>query len=157
MKRILLIMCCILFAPAIRAQDPVRTDGDKYKVILENDRVRVLDFHDEPGQKTAQHHHPDFVLYVLSPFKRRLTLPDGKTITREFKAGDVIWSKAQTHIGENIGQTETHALIVELKQPLQDSTKTKKQNPEAPEDPSQITSPEPDLASTAQWSRRQGR
>lgn len=129
MIRILLIVSCVLFAPAIRAQDPVITDGDKYKVILENDRVRVLDFHDEPGQKTAQHHHPDFVLYVLSPFRRRLTLPDGKTIMREFKTGDVIWSNAQTHIGENTGLTETHALIVELKQPPQDTTETKKQAP----------------------------
>lgn len=98
------------------ALDPVQTDGDKYKVILENNCVRVLDYQDSPGQKTLQHTHPAFVLYALSPFKRTLTLPDGKVLEREFKAGDVMWSPGQTHIGENVGNTPTHVVIVELKQ-----------------------------------------
>jgi hypothetical protein len=51
--------------------DPVLTDPDKYKVIFENDRVRVLDFHDTPGAKTKPHHHPDSVLLTLSDFQRR--------------------------------------------------------------------------------------
>jgi len=53
-------------------QDPVKTDGDKYTVLLENERVRVLEYRDLPGSKTSMHYHPDFVLYALSPFKRRL-------------------------------------------------------------------------------------
>lgn len=97
------------------AQDPTQTDGDKYKVVLENERVRVLEYRDKPGQKTHQHAHPDFVLYAQAPFKRLLTLADGTKKTREFKAGEVVWMKAQTHIGENVGTTETHVLIVELK------------------------------------------
>jgi hypothetical protein len=44
-------------------------------------------------------------------------LPDGKVITRSFKTGDVIWSPAQTHIGENVGSTPTYAIIVESKPP----------------------------------------
>ena len=34
---------------------------------------------------------------------------------REFKAGDVMYSPAQTHIGENVGDTPTHVIMVELK------------------------------------------
>ncbi|MBS0505918.1 MAG: cytoplasmic protein [Proteobacteria bacterium] len=97
------------------AQDAVQTDGDKYRVILENDCVRVLDYRDGPGQRTRQHHHPPFVLYAMSAFQRTLTLPDGKVLRREFKPGDVMWSEAQTHIGENVGSTPTHVLIVEMK------------------------------------------
>jgi quercetin dioxygenase-like cupin family protein len=103
------------FLTAAIAQDPVKTDGDKYKVILENERVRVFEYTDKPGDKTSQHHHPDFVLYALDPFKRRLTFPNGKKVEKEFKKGDVIWMKEQIHIGENIGKTDTHVLIVELK------------------------------------------
>jgi hypothetical protein len=99
------------------AQDPVHTDGDKYKVLRENDRVRVLEYRDEPGAKTHQHRHPAFVLYALSAFKRKLMLPDGKTMMREFKVGDVMFSEAQTHIGENVGTTPTHVIMVELKEP----------------------------------------
>jgi len=55
------------------------------------------------------------VLYSLVPFKRRISLPDGKVLTREFKAGDVMWSDAQTHIGENVGDAPTRVLIVEIR------------------------------------------
>lgn len=115
MLRILLLTASALLATTVVAQDAVQTDGDKYKIILENDCVRVLDYHDLPGDKTHQHKHPAFVLYALSPFERKLTLPEGKVITRQFKAGDVIWSEEQTHIGENVGQTPTHVVIMELK------------------------------------------
>ncbi len=101
-------------SPAL-AQDPIKTDGDKYKLKFENDKVRVLEYRDLPGQETNQHYHPAFVLYALGPFKRTITLPDGKVLTREFKAGDVLYSDAQTHIGANIGYTPTHVIIVELK------------------------------------------
>lgn len=100
---------------AAQAHDPVRTDGDKYKVRIENERVRVLEYTDRPGEKTHQHSHPPFVLVALRPFARKITLPDGKSMIREFKAGDVIWSDAQTHIGENIGELPTHVLMIEMK------------------------------------------
>jgi beta-alanine degradation protein BauB len=97
--------------------DPTASDPDKYVSVLENERVRVLRYHDEPGARTAQHHHPDSTLYALSAFKRRLHFPDGSTRDREFKAGDVMWVPAQTHVGENIGTTPTEVLLVELKTP----------------------------------------
>ena len=97
------------------AQDPQHTDGDKYKALLDNPCVRVLEYRDQPGDKTHPHRHPAFVLYALSAFKRTLTLPDGKVMQREFKPGDVMWSPAQTHIGENAGTTPTHVLIIEAK------------------------------------------
>lgn len=100
---------------AASAADPIETDGDKYKVRFENDRVRVLEYRDMPGQKTKQHYHPPFVLFALSPFKRTITLPDGKVLTREFKAGDMLQSEGQTHIGENVGDTPTHVLMIEMK------------------------------------------
>ncbi len=123
MLRSLIFTASTLLATSAFAQDAIQTDGDKYKVILENDCVRVLDYQDRPGEKTLQHKHPAFVLYALSPFKRTLTLPDGKVLKREFKAGDVMWSEAQTHIGENVGQTPTHVLIVELKKPSETCAK----------------------------------
>ncbi len=101
---------------AAQAQDPIVTDGDKYKVIFENERVRVLEYRDLPAEKTNQHRHPAFVLYALGPFSRTITLPDGAVLKREFKAGDVLWSDAQTHIGTNVGQTPTHVIMMELKE-----------------------------------------
>jgi hypothetical protein len=110
-----LFLAATLLAINVSAQDAVKTDGDKYKVKFENDCVRVLEYHDLPGEKTHQHRHPAFVLYALTSFKRSLTLADGKVVKREFKAGDVMWSDAQTHIGENVGNTPTSVIIVEFK------------------------------------------
>ena len=99
------------------SRDPVVTDGDKYKVVLENERVRVLEYRDSPGQRTSPHYHPDYVLCALSSFRRRLTLSEGREAVVEVRAGQVAWGKAQSHIGENIGESDTHVLIVELKAP----------------------------------------
>lgn len=115
MSRSLAVAFLLLFTVAANAADPSKTDGDKYKVRFENDRVRVLEYTDKPGEKTHQHDHPAFVLYAVSPFRRKLALPDGKVLMREFKAGDVMWSDAQTHIGENVGETPTHVIMIEMK------------------------------------------
>ena len=117
MLKITLVFLLLGAATVAQAADPLGTDGDKYKLILENERVRVLAYDDKPGDKTHQHEHPDFVLYALAPFKRKLTFADGKSATREFKTGEVIWMKRQIHVGENVGTTDTHVLIVELKEP----------------------------------------
>ena len=95
--------------------DPASTDPDKYKVLLDNDRVRVLSYEDLPGARTREHRHPAFVVYAAAPFKRRLTLGDGRVLTREFKAGDVIYSNGETHLGENVGDTPTRVIMVEIK------------------------------------------
>jgi beta-alanine degradation protein BauB len=50
-----------------------------------------------------------------SCFKRRLHFPDGQKREVDIKAGTILWMKAHTHIGENIGDTETDVLLVELK------------------------------------------
>lgn len=110
------LVLCMVSVLAL-AQDPVKTDGDKYKVVLENDRVRVMEYRDKPGDKTALHRHPDFVMHVVSPFTRRLAFEDGRTVERSFAAGQTIWMDAQNHIGENISPTDTHVFIVELKEP----------------------------------------
>lgn len=99
----------------VKIPSPTQTDPDKYKLVLENERVRVFDYNDEPGDQTKMHHHQAFILHALSPFKRKLTFDNGKSVIREFRGGETIWSDEQNHIGENIGETNTHVLIVELK------------------------------------------
>ena len=95
--------------------DPTVTDPDKYKVVFENERVQVLEYRDELGQKTSPHEHPDSVMYTLSSFDRRLVGGAGESRDVTLAAGEVRWLDAQTHSGENIGTTPTHVLFVELK------------------------------------------
>jgi quinol monooxygenase YgiN/quercetin dioxygenase-like cupin family protein len=100
--------------PAV-AQDPLPLYPENYKVLMENDRVRVLDFRLQDGSSEKSHSHPAHVVYVVAPFKVRFTFPDGRTGIREARAGDVLFSEAVTHATENIGGTNAHGLLVELK------------------------------------------
>ncbi len=94
--------------------DPAKTDPELYSVVFENERVRVLEYRDHPGDRTSEHSHPDMVIVPLATFRRRLTV-DGRTVEVEKRAHEAGWVPAQTHVGENIGETASHALFVELK------------------------------------------
>jgi hypothetical protein len=95
--------------------DPTQTDPDKYAVAFENERVRVLEYRDEPGQRTSPHDHPDSVMVTLSAFRRRLIGASGESRDVTLESGEIRWLDAQTHSGENIGDTPTHVLFTELK------------------------------------------
>ena len=86
-----------------------------FKPLMENDRVKVIDFRLNPGDKTPQHSHPDTVVYSLNDQKIRFIYPDGQKKESEFKAGQALWIDAETHIVENIGKTEARNIIIELK------------------------------------------
>jgi len=94
--------------------DPVTTNPDHYSVVFENDKVRVLEYRDQPGDRTTPHGHPDSVMYTLSSFRRRLASGDTHREV-DIESGTVNWLPAQTHYGENIGDTPTHVIFVELK------------------------------------------
>jgi quercetin dioxygenase-like cupin family protein len=94
--------------------DPVETNPNHYRVVFENERTRVLEYTDRPGDRTTPHEHPDSVMYTLSTFRRRLHSGDQHRDV-EMQAGMTGWLPAQQHAGENIGDTDTHVLFVELK------------------------------------------
>jgi beta-alanine degradation protein BauB len=84
-------------------------------VVMENDRVRVLDVKFKPGQKTIMHGHPDHVIYVLKDSKIKMTLPSGSSNEVSLKAGQAIWMNAGQHAVENLGKGEVHNLVIEIK------------------------------------------
>lgn len=114
-KLLLSLFALMLVGGSAMAQDPVPIYPDNYKVLLENDRVRVLDFQLKKGAREDFHQHPAAVTYVLAPFKIRFSFPDGTTKIREAKAGDVFYGEALIHASENIGDTDAHGILVEMK------------------------------------------
>jgi quercetin dioxygenase-like cupin family protein len=44
----------------------VQAAGDFYKVIVENDTVRVLEYRGAPGSKTPMHGHPNVIAYAVT-------------------------------------------------------------------------------------------
>ena len=95
-------------------RDPTVTNPEHYRVLWENDFVRLLEYIDQPGERTSAHDHPNSVMVTLSSFSRRLSA-GGREFETALNPGQAVWLPAQRHAGENIGETSTHAIFIELK------------------------------------------
>ena len=95
--------------------DALKAAPDVYTLVMENERVRVLNVKFKPGQKAVMHSHPDHVIYVLKDGKIKITLPDGKSSEVSLKVGQAIWMPAGQHAAENLGKTEANNLVIEIK------------------------------------------
>ena len=96
--------------------DALAASPANFRLVLENETVRVLEYTLLPGQKDRQHTHPRRVSHVLSGGTLRIGFPDGTSIVVEEKAEQSTWSgPAPLHDTENIGTTPIKILLVEIK------------------------------------------
>src|SRR6266487_2245156 len=79
MKPTILIPLLAVASFTSHGQDPVTTSPKYYKVLLENDQVRVPEYRLKAGEKEPMHSHPAGVVYVLSGARVKFTYPDGRT------------------------------------------------------------------------------
>jgi beta-alanine degradation protein BauB len=101
---------------ALLGQDVVTVaPAGMVKVEYEDAQVRVLRFAEARGAKLPMHSHPAYVTVGLADDVSRYTLPDGKSSEEKGKAGQALFSQAITHASENIGDTASEAVMVELK------------------------------------------
>ena len=107
--------CLAGSVPAVSVAQDRATIVPGMRILLNNDCVRVQ-YHDVGvGGSIPMHSHPAYVVYVLKPFRARITLPDGTQRISEHKAGETYWNKPISHAVENIGGGAIHNLIVEIK------------------------------------------
>jgi hypothetical protein len=108
-----------LVVGSAHGQDAAKVQPASYRVVLENDSVRVLEFTGRPGMGvcgSGLHSHPAHLTVLLTPAKVKVT-ENGKTFIAQNKAGDVFWSEATTHETENVSGATIRSLIIELKKP----------------------------------------
>jgi quercetin dioxygenase-like cupin family protein len=105
------------------ALDAMTAAPGHHRVILENERVRVLDSWIAPGDTVPVHTHRwPSVIHVVSAsdFVRydaegRVVL-DSRTLPTPPAAGDVLWSPPlKPHSLHNAGATDLRVITVELK------------------------------------------
>jgi quercetin dioxygenase-like cupin family protein len=96
-------------------KDAVTTAPHVYKVLSENDKVRVLEARMKPGAKTELHSHPAHVGVAITPGKYRFAGADGKTMDAALEPGQVIVLEATEHTTENVGDNELVAILIEVK------------------------------------------
>ena len=96
--------------------DGLVSSPGNFKLLLENDHVRVLQYTLLPGALDHWHTHPPRVGYVLSGAKIRVTEADGSHQDYDEKTGDTYWGDfSPLHDTLNIGTTPYVALLVEVK------------------------------------------
>lgn len=143
-------LCGAMFLAAVyvtgltaRAQDAVKVAPDHYKVLVENEHVRVIENTLAPGEKDAMHTHPSGWYYVTRPGTMKVVHADGKTETWEAKAGEAGWLKAEgPHTSENIGKTTMGFVLVEVKSAAK-SAPSKPAKPKLPAKSSRRLNPPP--------------
>src|SRR5262245_52988215 len=123
MKRIMNRMSGLLLASCLTAlvvggataQDPTVVDAKHYKVMFENEYVRVLKITYGPKEKSVMHEHPNGVAVFITDGQIKFGLPDGKSQDAAVKAGQAMFAPAGKHLPENVGDKPFEVVLVELK------------------------------------------
>ena len=95
---------------------PEEVSPDVYKVLLDNEEVKVTQVTFEPGQGDEMHQHGVMSIYGITGGKLQNTSPDGTV--REMEVADVFVghrNTVTTHQMKNIGDTTVKVILVEHK------------------------------------------
>jgi hypothetical protein len=118
-RQLVALLAAFGVAPeTVQAQDAANTDPRNYRVVLENDKVRVLDYASQPGRGVCgigRHWHPAHVTVQMTPVKVRVTGADNKSQVIDVPAGVIFYEPAVTHTTENLGGSGAHAYVIEIK------------------------------------------
>lgn len=123
MKTIKLLSMSLVFgfflsATTLYAQDPVVVAPGVYKkILIDNDKVRVIEIEIAVGQVVPWHSHPNHVGYALSDVRLEITEKGKDPVIADLKAGEAMYIPAVTHTGKNIGTNTARLLITEIKHP----------------------------------------
>ena len=97
-------------------KDAVTAAPHMHRLLFENERLLVVEYHGKPGDKAGMHSHPDGVIYHLEgKMKLRSTTIEGQTRELEIKPGDIMWSPATKHDLEFIEGEKCRGIHIGLK------------------------------------------
>ncbi|MXO06050.1 cupin domain-containing protein [Flavobacterium sp. HBTb2-11-1] len=112
----LFILLLLVFSVNIYAQDPLKVAPNAYKkVLLDNERVRIMQVEINPGETIPWHQHPDHTIYALADGKIEITDKGKAPIIMDIKAGDAMYIPAVTHMAKNLGDTTVNLIVTEIK------------------------------------------
>ena len=108
-----------VLASPLQAQTAPRSfeaSPEVYKVIAENEQMRIIKVAWKPGQKDKFHSHPTAGTYFLTSCSLRFELPDG---TKQDSAPAAGTASARppiaSHAVENIGKADCELIMFEPK------------------------------------------
>jgi beta-alanine degradation protein BauB len=122
MKKPTLILWFLIFglflvqSTALYAQDSLKVASEVHKkVLVDNDKIKMMELEFAPGDVEPWHHHPNYITYILSDGQLEITVKGKQPEVVDIKAGGYMYSPAETHRVKNTGTTAVKMLIMELK------------------------------------------
>ena len=94
--------------------DAVSVAPEVYSVLNEDERARVLEMKLPAGTEDGEHTHPDELVYFITGGMVVITTAEGET-ELEIPDGHVLSHEGWTHSVRNVGDTDIHAIIWELR------------------------------------------
>ena len=96
--------------------DAIKVSPDSYKVILDNQQVRVARGRVGPRAAVPRHDHSlSRVVVFLNDARLRIVEKDGTSREAALKAGDVHWAGPSSHREENLGDEAFEVISVDIK------------------------------------------
>ena len=96
--------------------DALKASPENFKLLLENDHVRVLEYTLKPGTKDITHTHPPKSSYTVSGGQLKVHYENGDSLIFDDTAGTASWmDHVGKHYVENIGNTEIKVILAEVK------------------------------------------
>lgn len=96
--------------------DALKASPANFKLLLDNEYVRVLEYTLDAGKKDKWHTHPAKSSYVVSGGQLKVYPENGEIIMAEEKEGTASWLNAVgKHYVENIGKTPIKIILTEIK------------------------------------------
>jgi quercetin dioxygenase-like cupin family protein len=96
--------------------DAIAAASDIYRVVAEDDHVRVLEARMAPGAASPMHYHPHGVIITYGAATLQLAFPNGSGAEAAFGEHQAFIQPAGAHRAENVGTTDVHVVVVEVKE-----------------------------------------
>jgi hypothetical protein len=94
-------------------RDPAILDRTHFKLDLQNDWCRVLDFHVGPSEAVPMHLHADRIVIALTDANYRLMRPKYGTTLVDARAGEITWRPAELAAIESTSSHTIEQILIE--------------------------------------------
>ncbi|MBN2882598.1 MAG: hypothetical protein JXN10_03650 [Clostridia bacterium] len=119
MKKLSLILGCLVGSIIFAFGNEPAKNGDPGQVILENEKLRVVQYSSMPGEGTCgsgMHEHEAHLTIILTSGVVRVTHEGGDAHVFDLEAGTTLWAEAEKHEAINSGDGILKVLLVYLKE-----------------------------------------
>lgn len=124
-RRWLVLAILLVFPFAAHAQER-KPELEASKVLLDTERVRVIEMRVKPGAKFELKGHPYQFVYMLSDGSLVFSPPGKQPFELMLRAGEVSLLPSQSTATENDSEKEVRAVVVEIKEGSRVATKASK-------------------------------